>query len=412
MRPVTESCLRSSTAVAVLALLSALSVLTPTGAGAEEINRVVLRVNDQILTLHDYEQRKSLEIERILESAALSPAERQEHLANVGKVVMFSVFRELLMESHAKRTGTAVTDREVEEQIRSMQKEQGIETREELDMALANSGMTMDQLRDTVRQELKMSAVVRRDVTAKIEVPEDELRAIYRNNPDRFKVPEERHLEEVIVLEESGLGAEALAERAAALVAQVRAGTDLAEAAQDYQDQGIATGVIDLGWLQRDEIGKALADAAWELDQGGVSDAIDGRGGLHIMRLVEARGGELLAYSQVEDQILGRERQRRFGKALNDFMAELAASSYVVEDVPPDAIGYRALADFTLEDELAEFRGPLKKPAAQDADADQDDGTDGASDEAGEDGTGDEAADDGTGGDDTGGDDTGGGDLG
>lgn len=355
----------SFSALLLLLVLSAIP-LASGAAQAEEINRVVLRVNDEILTLFDYEIRKAAEINLLLENPNLSPADRQDRLGEVPKTVMFGVFREMLLESHASRTGTTVTEREIDATIDGMREQQGIPNNEALREALAASGMTMEELRDNVRQEILLSQVIRRDVTAKIEVPEDELRAYYRNNTEEFRVPEERHLEEIIVLEESALGGEALEQKAREIYAEVQGGADFAEVAARYQTEGVSTGVIELGWLKKGDLGSLLDDAAWGLEAGQVSAPVDGRGGFHILHLLESRGGEVLAYGDVEERIVLVERNRRFGKALNDFMAELADTSYIVEDIPPEAIGYRASADFvdSGDEELPGFRAPLPAPAA------------------------------------------------
>lgn len=366
------------------ALLLTVLLALPLAAGvaqAEEINRVVLRVNDEILTLFDYEQRKAAEVNLLLENPNLSPADRQERLGNLPKTVMFGVFREMLLESHASRTGTTVTEREIDATVDNMREQQGIPNSEALREALAASGMTMEELRDNVRQELLLSQVIRRDVTAKIEVPEDELRAYYRNNTEEFRVPEERHLEEIIVLEEGELAGDELEQKARAIYAEIQGGADFGEVAARYQEEGVSTGVIELGWLKKGDLGSLLDDAAWGLEPGDVSEPVDGRGGFHILHLLESRGGEVLAYGDVEERIVITERNRRFGKALNDFMAELAETSYIVEDIPPEAIGYRASSDFADagDEELPGFRGPLQAPAAESSDEAAE-----ASDETGE----------------------------
>jgi hypothetical protein len=91
----------------------------------------------------------------------------------------------------------------------------------------------------------------------------------------------------------------------------------------------------------------------------------------------------------VEDLILAQERQRRFGSELRKFMADLESTSYVQEDLPADAVGFRTLADdFEPEVELPQFRAPLG--AAAEVDEAGEDGDAGAGDAgAGDAGAGD-----------------------
>jgi hypothetical protein len=50
--------------------------LAPSPAVAEDVDRIVLRVNDEIATLYEYEARKAAEITNVLANPSLSDAER------------------------------------------------------------------------------------------------------------------------------------------------------------------------------------------------------------------------------------------------------------------------------------------------------------------------------------------------
>lgn len=356
---------------ALLLLASQLGAAAPpaTQPATSDINRIVLRVNDEILTLQDYEQQKARRLAAVLNDAALSPAKRQERVAAVGKEVLQESLREMLMQSQARRLAISISDREVEETIGQIRKEQGIETDEQFLEALAASGMTLEQLQKSMRRELTMSRLIQKDVTSKIEVSDDDLRAYYRNHPDEFKVPEERKLTEVIVLESSGLPAAELEKTAKTLYDQLQAGKDPKETVGSLQDQGISTGWVDLGWLKRGELEKSLADAVWSLEVGRYTPPVKARGGFHIARCDEKKGGELRPFGEVEKEILSRERQKRFGKEMRSYLARLEQGSYIQENLPADGIGYRALAgEIDEEDELKGFRSPtIAEPTPENA---------------------------------------------
>ncbi len=340
-----------------VAVAGALAVPSP---AAEDLNRIVLRVNDEIVTLHDYENRKSGEITRILSQPGVSSGERQEQLARVGREVMQALFSELLLVSFADQHGIRVSDREVDQAIRDMQESRGIGSQEELLQALAASGMTYDELEASARRDMIWSQVIGQEVNAKIELGEEEVRAYYRNHPQEFQLPEQRRLQEVIVLESSGLAADELRSRAEEIHRTIAAAGDLESVAEPYREQGITTGVVDLGWLTSGEIGEALAEAAWSLAPGEVSPPVEARGGYHILHLAELREAEMRPFSEVQDQVERRMRGQRFNKEMRAFMTRVEQQSYIRENLPPEAVGYRALAeDFELEDELEVFLAPM-----------------------------------------------------
>ena len=339
------------------AVAGALATALP---AAEDINRVVLRVNDEIVTLHGYEQRKSGEIARILSQPGLSSAERQEQLGQVGREVMQSLFSELLLLSFADQHGIRVSDREVEQAIRDMQEARGIGSREELQQALAASGMTYEELQTNARRDMIWSQVIGQEVNSKIDLGEEEVRAYYRNHPEEFQLPEQRWLKEIIVLESSGLAQGELLRRAEEIQAALAAGGDLESVAESYREQGLTGGVIDLGWLTSEDLGEALAEAAWSLAPGETSAPVEARGGYHLLHLVDLREAEIKPFVEVQEQIEKRMRSQRFSKEMRAFMTRLEQQSYIRENLPPEAVGYRALAeDYEREDELDVFLAPV-----------------------------------------------------
>jgi parvulin-like peptidyl-prolyl isomerase len=346
--------------IPLLAAALAFSALATSAPAAEDLNRIVLRVNDEIVTLHDYESRKSVEIARILSQPDLGAGDRQELLSRVGREVMQNLFSELLLLSFADQHGIRVSDREVAQALEDMQASRGIETREQLEEALAASGMTYDELEANARRDMLWSQVIGQEVNAKIELGEEEVRAYYRNNPQEFELPEQRWLKEIIVLESSGLPDDELEDLAAEIHRALAAGGDLESVAESYGEQETTTGVIDLGWLTEEEIGESLAEAAWSLEPGRYSPPVRARGGYHILYLAELREARMRPFSEVEDLVERRMRGQRFNKELRGFMARLEQQAYIRENLPPEAVGYRALAgDFELEDELEVFRSPV-----------------------------------------------------
>lgn len=360
-KPLLAKLLLAASAAALLLPPLAAVAADAAGAGAEDVNRIVLRVNDEIFTLFDYESKKARRSAALLNDPSISPAQRQERMSAVGKEVMQEALHDMLLGSQAKRSTITVSDAEIEASIADVKKSQGIESEEDFQIALGQAGLTVESLRANFRQDMITGRLVQKEVTAKIEVTPDELRAYYRNHPDEFRTPEERRLREVIVLEASGLPDGELKKTAEKLQQELSApGAKAAEIVGRYQDQGYSSSLIDLGWLKKGELEKSLSEAAWALEAGTYAKPIRARGGYHVVFLEEKRGGAVQAYADVENQILMRERQKRFGKEYRTYLAQLEKGSYIQESPPAEAVGYRSLLGAAQEeDELNVFRAPL-----------------------------------------------------
>ena len=350
-------------ATAFLVLLFLAAGLPMTVEAAEDVNRIVLRVNNEIATLYDYEERKAVEVTRILGNPNLDPNQRQEQLDKVGQNVMQNLFSELLLISFADQQSIRVSDAEVDDAVRQVMERQGMQNMAELQQALDTYGMGLDQLRDNLHRDLLWNQVVGREVHSKIDIGEEELRAAYRNQVESFQVAERRMLKEIIVLEAAGVSDEELEQRAVRIYDDISQQDDFAAAVEPHQASGETTGVLDLGWLQQDELELELGAVAWGLEPGEVSVPVHGRGGLHIFYLVDKEEARVLPFHEVENQLRAKERGVRFEKELRSFLARVESDAYIQENLPGDAVGYRRVSDGfdTADDELGGLlRGPVR----------------------------------------------------
>ncbi len=363
--PLTDRLPRAAGRFAPVVLLTILLPSLAAGpASAEVVNRIVLRVNEEILTLYEYEQRKSSEISIILADQRLDSTQRQERLEKIGRVVLQNTFSEMLLLSFANQHGIRVTDAEVDEAVRNLLKNQGIDSEEKLQEALSQSGMTLEQVQENTYRELLWQQVVGREVQPKVVISEEELRAYYRTNKDDFREPEQRWLKEIIVLESSGLEDSELQRVADEIYAQLRAGGELEAVIAPYKEKAQTTGVVDLDWLRAEELEATLSEAAWTLTPGEYSKPVLGRGGYHIILLAGLREAKLKPLDEVESLIRQREYGKRFNRELRTFLADLEAKSFIQEDLPPEAVGYRALtSQFQTVDEIELFRAPVLEPS-------------------------------------------------
>ncbi len=362
--------LRGARLRAMMLLALGLWGLAAAPASADVVNRIVLRINEEILTLYEYEERKSSEITIVLADQRLDSAQRQERLEQVGRMVLQNSFNEMLLLSFANQHGIRITDAEIAEAVRDLLSRQGIETDEQLQQALASAGMSLDQVRENTYRELLWQQVVGREVQPKVTIGEEELRAYYRTHKDDFREPEQRWLKEIIALESSGLEDAELRRVAEEIHAQLVAGGELEAVIEPYKEKEVTTGIVDLDWLRAGELESTLSDTAWALSPGQYSQPVLGRGGYHIVLLAGLREAKQKPLDEVENQIRQREYGKRFNKELRTFLADLEAKSFIQEDLPEEAVGYRALtSQFQTQDEIELFRAPVLEPAKDDVES-------------------------------------------
>jgi parvulin-like peptidyl-prolyl isomerase len=328
--------------VAALGALAApLAILSPRPAAAEGLNRVVLRVNDQIATLYDYQHRRA-EAAREIVRRVQDPNERRENLAHVGENIFRDMFQELLLSSRADQLGIEVSDQEVEQTLAGMRQNFGIKTDEEFQAALRENDLTLDQLRAQTRRNIRIKGVLDKEVTAKIKVKDENLRRYYRQHQEELRVPEQVQLREVVVLDASGLPEAERARIAEEIAKGVAAGKSLADAAAPYVAKGQAGSVAELGWMSPKDLDPKLEEAAWKLPKDGLTPPVAARGGLHLMQLVDRHPARLRPFSEVQAGIQQQEMERIYRDDFAKYVAELERKSLVVADPPAEAANFRS----------------------------------------------------------------------
>ncbi len=341
--------LRAS-AAPLAALALAVSVLP---AAAADVNRIVLRVNDEIATLYEFEQRRGARVQEI-QSAELPPERRQRLLAEVGAQTMREMYEELLVLSRADQLDITVTEREVEAAVEQTRERFGITSDEQFRAALESSGMTLDDLADQMRRNLLIRAVMGREVQQKIELEEEDLRRYYRDNPDEFSRPRRLQVREVVVPEEAADSAEEREALAEEVRRALLAGEEGAESLEELSRDGGITSMLELGWVERGDLEAALERGIWDLEPGAVSEPISARGGLHLVEVVAEEPARLEPFAEVQEQIRNKLRADRYNEELANFLAELEETSYVVQNPPPEAAGFR-VGEHQRRDEMSAF---------------------------------------------------------
>ena len=345
-----------SKALCVFALLLAPALALP--AAAEELNRIVIRVNDQIVTLHEYKQRLSTEGRQVAGDPSITAEQRRERLAELPAQVFLALFTEHLLDARAHDMDIVITESEIDRSLTQMRESLQIQSEEEFRRALASQGLTYRGFRDMRAKQMRQRTVIDREVMTRVEPDEDDLRRFYRDNPELFEVPEQRRLREVVVLDSSDLtpdGRTALANR---IREQLATGLEPSTAVEETSAAGQTSGVIVLGWVPAGDLAPALETAVAALEPGEWTEPVEGRGGLHILQLIEKEAQTLVGFAEVRDDIYSREKNRLSQLEYPKYLRELEEKSFVVTSPPPEAAEFRKGFDSpaTGDDPLSVFQ--------------------------------------------------------
>jgi parvulin-like peptidyl-prolyl isomerase len=322
-----------------LVLVAALPAAAQT-ADPALLNRVVIRINDRIATLHDYEVRRA-EVEREVLRADLPLAQRRQLAGELPERVFADLYQELLLLSRADQLGVVASDEEVDAQLDRLQQSYGFADRQEFEAALAQSGVSTREFREQLRRNMRIQDVIGREVRGRITVDEELARKYYREHQAAFHLPQRMRLREIIVLEESSLSPAQRDELAAAIRAELVAGRAAEEVVAEHQETGATSAVVDLGWVGPGDLAPELESAVWNLQAGEVSPPVASRGGLHVLIVGERREAGLEPFNEVADRARELASQETFQARLAAYLEQLDEQAYVQLAPPPGAEGFQ-----------------------------------------------------------------------
>ncbi len=350
-----------------LLLLPSLA-LAPAPGGAEIIERVVAKVNGQIITLSEFQGRQIA----AAQAARVDPANIGAFLRQQNAKILQDAIDEILILQKAEDSGIRAPAEWIDESIEGIRKDNKITSDEQFQDALAREGLTLAELRQNIERGVLRRIVMQRDIQPKIEATESELRAEYEKlKATQFTKPATVTLQEILVPEDAGGAAFAreLAEKA-------RAGEDFAALARAHSAAPSRANGGDLGQLTQGEINPELEKVAFALPVGSVSDPLPVEGGYRIVRVTAKTSGSTTPYDAAKDSVRDRLMMSRFETAYDAYMQELRKTASVelrVREVPLQLTGPDPGGEPPRGARAARPRGRARGPAAGRAGGDRPD---------------------------------------
>ena len=325
---------------------------------AEELTAIILRVNDEITTLYDYQERKEAR-ERAITESDLSADERRTLMADAGKATMREILDEMLLLSRARQLIIEPSKAELDDAMDATRNRMNLTTEAAFANALKSSGMSLADFRERTSRSIRVNAVIQREVRSKVEVDDEWLQRAYRERQEEFRIPAKAKVLEIVIPADKLSGAKAR-EVAEAMRAALAGGEAMADVVARLGG-GDATGPVDLGWVQAGELAPALEAAVAGLVAGAVSSPVEARGGLHLLQVLERTESTIRPFSEVKDEIGAKEQNRLFEEKMRTYLADLEDHAYLVENTPAEAVGYREVPRENANDPLAAF-APKRAP--------------------------------------------------
>jgi peptidyl-prolyl cis-trans isomerase SurA len=267
-------------------LLAVAAVFSAAQATAQQLQPV-----DRIVAVVDEDVILRSELDRALQNVLAQYATRQDQLPPrdvLEKQVLERLILLRLQVARAASSGIVVSDQEVEGAIANVAQQNNVAP-DQLGAQLAREGMTIADLRSSIRDEIATQRLRQSFAQSRISVSEGEVDAALASQASGNQY----HLAHILV----GLPEGATPEQIAAAQKKIdgikgqldRGEIDFAAAAVRYSDSPNALEGGDLGWRSLDEIPPTFTQAITSMQAGQVLGPVRGPSGFQLLELIGTR---------------------------------------------------------------------------------------------------------------------------
>jgi peptidyl-prolyl cis-trans isomerase SurA len=285
------------------------------------LTSIVAVVNDDIITSLEVEQALKPLLRDAEKKAPLSDGARRE----LRTTVVTGLIDKKLAEQKIKELNIKVSDDELRQSIEDVKKQNNL-TQESLMLALAGQGLTYEQYKSQMRDQLERLRLVSQEVKAKIQVGDQELRDYYEANRSLFAEEESfraRHIFIKIPKEATPSQLDALAARVEAIRKETQGPVDFAAMAARYTEDATGKDGGSLGVFKKGDMQGEFVQLLERLKPGEVSGIIKTPSGYHIIKLEERIPGRAKSFDEVKPDIEERLYKKKSEERFKQWLAEM-----------------------------------------------------------------------------------------
>jgi peptidyl-prolyl cis-trans isomerase SurA len=318
-------------------LLAALVVASVTTIRAEIIEQILVKVNGEIFTKSDLEQRQVAALRQKGQALDLKSdpnnVELRKALDEITPQLIVDAVDEMVIVQRGKELGYTLSEEQFKKVVGDIRRENKIDTDEQFQAALKSENMTMADLRRNLERQMISQRVQQNEVLAKIGVTTDEARKYYEAHLNEFTTPPTVTLREILILvpgDAKGLNVaadEAAKAKAETIRARVTTGLESFETvAADVSESPSKANAGLIGPLSVTDISPDLRTLIENMKPGDVSELIRTPRGYQILKLETISAAQTMTLDQARELISERvftdKRRAEFQKYVEKLRAQ------------------------------------------------------------------------------------------
>jgi parvulin-like peptidyl-prolyl isomerase len=301
-------------AVAAVAAGIGLSCSLPAGA-ADVRDRIVAVVNTEIIALSELEE----EVAEVTLQAQkrFGGVELDQRLRQIDYMGLNRMIERKLQLQIAKRRGIKISDEEVKDAVVRLRRVG--ETPNENDPREVG----------IIRDQLTAMRLVNQQIRSGLIVADEEVLRFYQQHRDRFMLPPEVRISQILIALNPGSEMLAVREKAQQVFALLKKGERFEELAARYSDGPEGRRGGSLGYIRPGDMLPQIQKAIEQLAPGSVTEPLASPIGMHIIRIDDRKPPQFRPYEEVKEDIRNVVLQLKTEEAYLEWIKEQKDKSYI-----------------------------------------------------------------------------------
>jgi len=304
--------------------------LIASSRSAEIVDRIVAVVNDDVITLMELNTSLKPYKEKI-RSLGYPPEKENELLFKIRKDILDRLINQKIEDQEIERSKVEISEDQIDTTIERI-KETNYLTDEQLRAALAKDGMTMEEYRKNIKNQILRGRLVNLKVKSKIVITTEDIKAYYENHIKEYGGKQKYHLFNIIMKVPLFSDSEKKLEIKAKMdeiLEKLKAGESFRALAAKYSESPAASGGGDLGEFEFDTLSPHLQSAIEKIKPGEFTPVIDTDQGYQIFFLEEILKGKGKTLEEVTPEIESKLLNESIDKKYHTWIGDLRKQAVI-----------------------------------------------------------------------------------
>ena len=323
-------CVGRRAAGLVLAAVCFLLCNPGVGLSRQVVDRVVAVVNDDIISLYELNQTMKPFLDKI-KSMGYSIEKERQMTFKVRAEMLHQLINQKLTDQEVVRNNLKASEAEIDSAIERF-KELKLYTDEDFREALASQGMTYDNYRAKLRDQILRNKLVNLEGKSKIVITQEDIKAYYDEHMGEFAGEAKYHLRNII-MKDTSMGDEAerdaILDKLEEIRTELLGGADFKEMARIHSQSPFAQSGGDLGTFNLGDLSEEIREALQGLSTGDITPVLETDQGFQIFFVEEVISSQGKTLEEASDAIQEALYNEAANKKFEAWLEDLRGRSHV-----------------------------------------------------------------------------------